>query len=63
MSRIPMIAGNWKMNLNRDESVRLVKAIAGTIGPMDDPEVLLDTYRLHRGDSGTAGGRIIKFRA
>jgi len=41
MSRIPMIAGNWKMNLNRDESVRLVKAIAGTIGPMDDPEVLV----------------------
>jgi triosephosphate isomerase (TIM) len=41
MSRIPMIAGNWKMNLNRDESVRLVKAIAGSIGMLEETEVLV----------------------
>lgn len=33
--RKPMIAGNWKMNLNLDESVDLVKRIAGGIV---DPE-------------------------
>jgi triosephosphate isomerase (TIM) len=41
VSRIPMIAGNWKMNLNRDESVRLVKAIAGAIGTIEKTEVLV----------------------
>lgn len=41
MSRIPMIAGNWKMNLNRDESVRLVKAVAGAVGTIEKTDVLV----------------------
>lgn len=41
MDRIPIIAGNWKMNLNQDESVRLVKAIVGTIGTIEKTEVLV----------------------
>jgi triosephosphate isomerase len=36
-----MIAGNWKMNLNLDESSALVKAIAGSTGELEGIEVLV----------------------
>lgn len=40
-SRIPMIAGNWKMNLTLAEAVHLVKAIAEGIRGLDGVEVLV----------------------
>jgi triosephosphate isomerase len=39
--RKTMIAGNWKMNLNLDESSILVKTIAGSMGEPEDIEVLV----------------------
>jgi triosephosphate isomerase len=39
--RVPLIAGNWKMNLNLDESLELVKAIAAGITDLDGVEVLV----------------------
>jgi triosephosphate isomerase len=30
MARVPLVAGNWKMNTGRDEAVRLAAAIAAT---------------------------------
>jgi len=40
-SRLPMIAGNWKMNLTLAEAVQLVKAIADSIKGLDGVEVLV----------------------
>ena len=40
-SRIPMIAGNWKMNLTLAEAAQLVKAIAHGIKGLDGVEVLV----------------------
>jgi len=40
-SRLPMIAGNWKMNLTLAEAVQLVKAIADSIKGPDGVEVLV----------------------
>ena len=40
-SRLPMIAGNWKMNLTLAEAAQLVKAIAGGIKGLDGVEVLV----------------------
>jgi triosephosphate isomerase len=39
--RRPMIAGNWKMNLNLDESVNLVKTIGGSISALEGVDVLV----------------------
>jgi len=39
--RTPLIAGNWKMNLNFDQSVALVKAIAIGIKGLSGVEVLV----------------------
>jgi triosephosphate isomerase len=39
--RKTMIAGNWKMNLNFDESTTLVKTIAGSMGELEGIEVLV----------------------
>jgi triosephosphate isomerase len=39
--RKPLIAGNWKMNLNLDESVDLVKTIAGSMVDLEGVEVLV----------------------
>ena len=39
--RKTMIAGNWKMNLNFDESSTLVKTIAGSMGELEGVEVLV----------------------
>jgi len=39
--RTVMIAGNWKMNLNLDESANLVKAIAEEIQGLDGVDVLV----------------------
>jgi triosephosphate isomerase len=39
--RKPLIAGNWKMNLNLDESSSLVKAIAGQTEGYDEVDVLV----------------------
>jgi triosephosphate isomerase len=41
MDRKPMIAGNWKMNLNQEDSVQLVKAIAVATLDLDDVDVLV----------------------
>jgi triosephosphate isomerase (TIM) len=40
-SRIPMIAGNWKMNLNLAEAAQLVKAVADGIKGVAGVEVLV----------------------
>jgi len=40
-SRIPMIAGNWKMNLTLAEAVQLVNAIAESLKGLDRLEVLV----------------------
>jgi triosephosphate isomerase (TIM) len=40
-SRIPMIAGNWKMNLTLAEAVQLVNAIAESLKGLDRLEVLI----------------------
>ena len=40
-SRLPVIAGNWKMNLTLAEAVQLVKAIADSIKGLDGVEVLV----------------------
>jgi triosephosphate isomerase len=39
--RRPLIAGNWKMNLNRNESVKLVRAIAERISDLAGTDVLV----------------------
>jgi triosephosphate isomerase len=39
--RRPLIAGNWKMNLNLDESADFVKTIAGSIGNLKGVDVLV----------------------
>jgi triosephosphate isomerase (TIM) len=39
--RTPLIAGNWKMNLNLDQSAALVKAIAAGIKDLSGVEVLV----------------------
>jgi triosephosphate isomerase len=39
--RTPLIAGNWKMNLNADQSTALVKAIAGGLQDISGVEVLV----------------------
>ena len=39
--RKPLIAGNWKMNLNFDESVNLVKTITGSMVDLEGVEVLV----------------------
>ena len=41
IERIPLIAGNWKMNLKLDESLELVKAIAAGITDLDGVEALV----------------------
>jgi len=40
-SRIPMIAGNWKMNLTLGEAAQLVKAVADGIKGLSGVEVLV----------------------
>ncbi len=40
-SRLPMIAGNWKMNLTLAEAVHLVKAITDSLKGLDGVEVLV----------------------
>jgi triosephosphate isomerase len=39
--RRPMIAGNWKMNLDLGESVRLVRALAEGTAGLADVDVLV----------------------
>jgi triosephosphate isomerase len=39
--RKPLIAGNWKMNLKRDESLELITAIAAGITDLDGVDVLV----------------------
>ncbi|MFC1884292.1 triose-phosphate isomerase [Thermodesulfobacteriota bacterium] len=41
MDRIPLIAGNWKMNLSIEASAKLVKSIGEGIQGIDDVEVLV----------------------
>jgi len=41
IERTPMIAGNWKMNLNLEEAVALAEAIGSGIGNVSDVEVLV----------------------
>jgi triosephosphate isomerase len=40
-SRLPMMAGNWKMNLTLAEAVQLVKEIADSIKGLDGVQVLV----------------------
>ena len=39
--RRPLIAGNWKMNLNLDESTRLVKTLSGQMADLEGVDVLV----------------------
>ena len=39
--RTPLIAGNWKMNLDIDESVELIEAIAANINDSAGVDVLI----------------------
>ena len=39
--RIPLIAGNWKMNLNLKESTDLIKAIAENMNGLEGVETLV----------------------
>lgn len=39
--RIPMIAGNWKMNLSLEEAVALAEAVGSGMGNVSDVEVLV----------------------
>lgn len=41
MERKPLIAGNWKMNLDLDEAVSLVNAIADSISDLPEVDVLV----------------------
>jgi triosephosphate isomerase len=41
MHRIPLIAGNWKMYLNRAEAVRLASAVAAASQGLTDREVMI----------------------
>lgn len=41
MNRRPLIAGNWKMNLNQKDSVQLVEAIAEAVRTLEDVDVLV----------------------
>ena len=41
MSRRPLIAGNWKMYLTRDESVQLARSVASHCGGCDDRDVMI----------------------
>ena len=57
--RVPMIAGNWKMNLDIDESVKLVEATRAGMQDVSDVDVLvappftaLYAVRQAIGDSG-----------
>jgi triosephosphate isomerase len=58
--RRPLIAGNWKMNLDRSSAVALASAIAARSGDVDDadlavfpPDVYLDAVR-----TAVAGSRL-----
>ena len=39
MSRIPLMAGNWKMNLNHLEAIALVQKLAFSLSPADHDAV------------------------
>lgn len=41
VDRVPLIAGNWKMNLTLDDATNLVKAIAENIHDLSDRDVLV----------------------
>ena len=41
MERKPLVAGNWKMNLNLGEAVSLVNAIADSISDIPGVDVLV----------------------
>ena len=41
MSRRPLIAGNWKMYLTRDESVQLARSVASRCSGCDDRDVMI----------------------
>ena len=39
--RVPLAAGNWKMNLNRDEAIALAHAITEEAGDSQSVDVVL----------------------
>jgi triosephosphate isomerase len=41
MTRTPLIAGNWKMHLNRTEAVELAQAVAAATAGLTDREVMI----------------------
>lgn len=41
MSRKPLVAGNWKMHLRRDEAMALARSIADQARGLDDREVMI----------------------
>ncbi|HTN74683.1 MAG TPA: triose-phosphate isomerase [Pirellulaceae bacterium] len=68
MSRRPFIAGNWKMNLNKAESVALAKALAEQVAPggvevaVCPPSVYLDAVaQAVKGSSVGVGAQNVYF--
>jgi triosephosphate isomerase len=41
VKRRPFIAGNWKMNLTRDESIALARRIVAAAGPFDQVDIAI----------------------
>ncbi len=39
--RVPLIAGNWKMNLSISEAVALVRTLVDEVGQLEDPDLLV----------------------
>ena len=73
MSRVrkPYIAGNWKMNLDRNRALDLIKTIKGRLGDGNDKEVavftpaiyLADVSAVAQGSPLGVGGQNIHFEA
>jgi len=65
--RVPMVAGNWKMNTDREEALRLAKEIVQAVGSLYKTEIVLcppyvwlgDVYQLVKSTRIKLGGQNI----
>lgn len=59
--RIPLMAGNWKMNLKLDEAVALVKTLVEHAARLDDVEVMVAPpfTSIHAVRNSAAGSRVL----
>ena len=64
MSRVPLMAGNWKMNLNQKEAVELSEAVRKGCSPDEKTEVLFaPSYPLLGSVGGIIAGTNIRLAA